>query len=46
MKLLAYFDEFKNAVNNYINGLETGKENLQKLEDSLNGRLEPTWAEL
>jgi hypothetical protein len=35
-----YFDEFKFAVNNYINGLETGKEDLQKLEDSLNGRPE------
>jgi hypothetical protein len=35
-----YFDEFKNAVNNYINGLETGKEDLQKLEDSLNSRPE------
>jgi hypothetical protein len=37
-----YFDEFKNAVNNYINGLETGKEKLRKLEDSLNGRPELT----
>ncbi len=35
-----YFDEFKSAVNRYINGLETGKENLQKMEDSLNGRPE------
>jgi hypothetical protein len=35
-----FFDGFMNAVNNYINGLETGKENLQKLEDSLNGKPE------
>jgi hypothetical protein len=37
-----YFDEFKNAINSHINRLETGKENLQKLEDSLNGRPELT----
>lgn len=35
-----YFDEFKNAVNHYINGLDAGDENLQKLEDSLNSRPE------
>src|SRR5215212_9232965 len=35
-----YFDEFKNAVNHYINGLDEGTENLQKLEDSLHGRTE------
>ncbi len=35
-----YFDEFKAAVNNYINGLETGKESLKELEDSLDGKPE------
>jgi hypothetical protein len=35
-----YFDEFKAAVNKYINGLENGTENLQVLEDSLNDRPE------
>jgi hypothetical protein len=35
-----YFDEFKNAVNQYINGLEDGTENVRYLEDSLNGRAE------
>jgi hypothetical protein len=35
-----YFDEFKAAVNKYINGLESGTENLQNLEDSLNDRPE------
>ena len=35
-----YFDEFKGAVNRYINGLENGTENLQTLEDSLNERPE------
>jgi len=35
-----YFDEFKYAVNHYIDGLDTGNENLQKLEDSLDGRPE------
>jgi hypothetical protein len=35
-----YFDEFKAAVNKYINGLESGTENLQSLEDSLNNRPE------
>lgn len=35
-----YFDEFKNAVNNYINALEVGKEDLGKFEDSLNSRPE------
>jgi len=35
-----YFDEFKAAVNRYINGLENGTENLQSLEDSLNDRPE------
>jgi hypothetical protein len=33
-----YFDEFKAAVNKYINGLESGAEYLQSLEDSLNDR--------
>jgi len=36
----AYFDEFKNAVNNYINALEMGREDLTKFEDSLNSRPE------
>ena len=35
-----YFDEFKSAINRYINGLNAGTENLNKLEDSLNGRPE------
>jgi hypothetical protein len=35
-----YFDEFKAAVNRYINGLENGTENLQSLEHSLNDRPE------
>ena len=35
-----YFDEFKAAVNRYINGLENGTENLQNLEDSLNDKPE------
>jgi hypothetical protein len=35
-----YFDEFKAAVNNYVNGLNSGKESLYDLEDSLNGRPE------
>jgi hypothetical protein len=35
-----YFDEFKAAVNKYINGLANGTENLRVLEDSLNDRPE------
>jgi hypothetical protein len=35
-----YFDEFKNAVDAYINGLKSGVENLTYLENSLNGRPE------
>ena len=34
------FDEFKAAVNRYINGLENETENLQSFEDSLNDRPE------
>lgn len=36
----SYFDEFKSAVNKYINGLELGTESLKNLEDSLNNRPE------
>jgi len=35
-----YFKDFKNAVNTYINGLESGTEDLTKLEKALKGRPE------
>jgi hypothetical protein len=35
-----YFDEFKAAVTRYVNGLESGVENVQDLQDTLNGRPE------
>ena len=35
-----YFDEFKKAVNCYIDGLERGKENLNSLEKALKARPE------
>lgn len=35
-----YFDEFKCAVNHYINGLYSSAESLTYLEDSLNNRTE------
>jgi hypothetical protein len=37
-----YFDEFKAAVTKYVNGLESGLENVHDLEDSLDGRPELT----
>jgi hypothetical protein len=35
-----YFDDFKGAVDFYINGLENGTESVKKLEDALNGKPE------
>jgi hypothetical protein len=36
----AYFDEFKNAVNSYVRGLEEGTEDLTKLKNALAKRPE------
>lgn len=35
-----YFEDFKGAVDKYINGLEGGTESLKNLEDALNGKPE------
>jgi len=33
-----YFEDFKGAVDKYINGLEGGTESIKNLEDTLNGK--------